>query len=323
MKKNNAPSEIVESKNQLQLFGYQKYFDFFVNLFKNDKLPNTILLTGPKGSGKSTFIYHFINYLLSKYEDKRYSVEKFVINPLNKSYINVCNNTHPNFYLLVNNNNEENIKIENVKNILKFLSKSTFNSNIKIVMIDNAEYLNISSSNALLKALEEPPHNTFFFIIHNNASKISDTIKSRCAEFKIFFNLSENKKILSNIMNQYKNNYQIENLDQAFYYQGPGTILRYIAAINDIDSKHSKDRLGCIFYLIDRYKKKKDPLLLNFISMQIEIFYNELSLKNANNLNIYFYNKFKILNQINDIKKFNLDKNSFFMSLQATLKNET
>ena len=323
MKKNNAPSEIVESKNQLQLFGYQKYFDFFVNLFKNDKLPNTILLTGPKGSGKSTFIYHFINYLLSKYEDKRYSVEKFVINPLNKSYINVCNNTHPNFYLLVNNNNEENIKIENVKNILNFLSKSTFNSNIKIVMIDNAEYLNISSSNALLKALEEPPHNTFFFIIHNNASKISDTIKSRCAEFKIFFNLSENKKILSDIINQYKNNYQIENLDQAFYYQGPGTILRYIAAINDIDSKHSKDRLGCISDLIDRYKKKKDPLLLNFISMQIEIFYNELSLKNAKNLNIYFYNKFKILNQINDIKKFNLDKNSFFMSLQATLKNET
>ena len=54
----------------------------------------------------------------------------------------------------------------------------------------------------------------------------------------------------------------------------------------------------------------------------IELFYNDLSLKNTHKLSNYFYNKFKILNQINYMKKFNLDKNNLFISLQGILKNE-
>ena len=55
----------------------------------------------------------------------------------------------------------------------------------------------------------------------------------------------------------------------------------------------------------------------------IELLYKELSLKNNEKLNIYFYNKFRILKQINEMKKFNLDKNNLFISLQETLKNES
>ena len=135
----------------------------FIKLFHKSKLPNTILLSGLKGSGKATFAYHFINYLLSYNEKNKYSVNNFTINPDNKSYKSLCNFTHPNFFLLENNVLEENIKIENVRNILKFLNKSTYYSGIKIVLIDNAEYLNINSSNALLKSLEESNNNTFFF----------------------------------------------------------------------------------------------------------------------------------------------------------------
>ncbi len=94
-----------------------------------------------------------------------------------------------------------------------------------------------------------------------------------------------------------------------------------ILSEGNIDSL--KDKLTCISYLIDKYKQKKDPQLLTFISSLIEIFYNELSLNNNKNLGIYFYNKHKILRQINDMRKFNLDKNNLFISLQETLKNES
>ena len=90
---------------------------------------------------------------------------------------------------------------------------------------------------------------------------------------------------------------------------------------NNID--YTKDKLSCIFYLIDKYKKKKESQILIFISLMIELFYNELSLKNNKKLNIYFYNKFKIMKQINDVRKFNLDKNNLFISLQGMLKNES
>ena len=190
---NTENLEILSPKNQLQLFGYDDYFNSFIKLFNKNKLPNTILLSGLKGSGKATFTYHFINYLFSYREQDKYSVSNFAISSDNKSYKRLCNNIHPNFFLLENNTHEESIKIENVRNILRFLSKSTYNSNIKIVMIDNAEYLNVNSSNALLKVLEEHNDNTFFFIIHNDSNRILDTVKSRCIQFRFFFTLSKKK----------------------------------------------------------------------------------------------------------------------------------
>ena len=315
--------EILSPKNQLQLFGYDDYFNSFIKLFHKNKLPNTILLSGLKGSGKATFAYHFINYLLSYKEQNKYSTNNFTIHPDNKSYKSLCNNTHPNFFSLENNVLEENIKIENVRDILRFLNKSTYYSNIKIIVIDDAEYLNVNSSNALLHVLEEPNNNTFFFIIHNSANKILDTIKSRCIEFKFFFTSSEKKRILGNIIQQYKNYLNMKKIDDYYYFDTPGNILKYLKILDDSNADYANDKLSFISYLINKYKQKKDSQLLIFISLMIELLYKELSLKNNKKLNIYFYNKFKILKQINEMRKFNLDKNNLFISLQETLKNES
>ena len=67
--------EILTPKLQLNLFGYDKLFNSFTILFKKNKLPNVMVLSGPKGVGKSTFAYHFINYLLSQSEKNKYSLE--------------------------------------------------------------------------------------------------------------------------------------------------------------------------------------------------------------------------------------------------------
>jgi len=314
--------EIISPKNQLNLFGYESYFNLFAKLFSKNKLPNTILLTGLKGSGKSTFAYHFINYLLSNNEEKKYSVENFTINFDNKSYKLIDKKIHPNVQV-IESNNEENIKIEEVKNTLKFLSKSSYNSNIKIVLIDNAEYLNLHSSNALLKSLEEPNNNTFFFIIHNSSCAISNTLKSRCVEFKVFFSLDKKKEILKKIVEANNYNLDINSFEDNFYLDSPGSTLKYLEIFKNLEPESSNDRLSCISFLIEKYKKKKDSHLLIFISLLIEYFYNDLSLKNYKKLNIYFYNKFKALKLINEVKKFNLDKNNLFISIQDILKNES
>jgi len=322
MKINTENVEILSPKNQLQLFGYDDYFNSFIKLFHKNKLPNTILLSGLKGSGKATFTYHFINYLFSYREQDKYSVSSFTINPDNKSYKRLCNTIHPNFFLLENRDDKENIKIDDVRNVQKFLNRSTYKSNIKIVLIDNAEYLNINSSNALLKALEEPNNNTFFFIINNNSTKILSTIKSRSIEFRFFFNLNEKKVIFNHLIDQYEDKFNANIIDDDFYTESAGNILKYIKILNENNINYTKDKISCICYLIDKYKIKKDSQLLIFISFLIELFYKDLSVKNNKKLNIYFYNKSKILNQISNMKKFNLDKNNLFISLKGILKNE-
>ena len=100
MKTSTESFEILHPKKQLSLFGYDNYFNSLINLFIKNKLPNTILFSGQKGSGKATFAYHLINYLLSYNEENKYSIENFTINPENKSYKNLCDDIHPNFFLL-------------------------------------------------------------------------------------------------------------------------------------------------------------------------------------------------------------------------------
>ena len=323
MIKENENLEIILPKNQLHLFGYEYYFNSFINLYQKNKLPNTILLSGPEGSGKATFAYHFINYLLSHNEKNEYSVENFTINSDNKSYKNLLNNTHPNFLLLENDRFGENIKIDDARKTLRFLEKTTYSSNSKIVLIDSADHLNVYSANALLKALEEANNKTFFFIINNNSYKILNTIKSRCIEFKFFFTLSEKKKILNNIIRKYMDDFDLTKIDECFYFASPGNILKYLLILNIRNIDLLKDKLSCILYLIESYKRKNDPQLLTFVSLLIELFYNELSVKNNNKLNLYFLNKFKLMKQIYDTKKFNLDKKNLFISIRGMLENET
>ena len=100
MTTDNKNLEITLPKNQIELFGYEYFFNSFVTLYQRNKLPNTILLSGSKGSGKATFAYHFINYIFSFKEKNKYSLNNFTINPDNNSYINLCNETHPNFFYL-------------------------------------------------------------------------------------------------------------------------------------------------------------------------------------------------------------------------------
>ena len=57
---------------------------------------------------------------------------------------------------------------------------------LKLVLIDNADQLNKNAANALLKILEEPKKNTYFFLIsHQLSFLLAPTIRSRCIKFKL------------------------------------------------------------------------------------------------------------------------------------------
>ena len=60
MKKKEIFSTNLLPNKQEKLFSYEQYFKLFTKLYKNNLLPNKILLTGQSGLGKSTFVYHFI-----------------------------------------------------------------------------------------------------------------------------------------------------------------------------------------------------------------------------------------------------------------------
>ena len=320
IQKNNK--KITIPKEQLILHGYENHFNFFKKLYEKNNLPNTNLLSGPKGIGKSTFIYHFANYLLSENEDNKYSLKNYKINPLNSTFNLIKNNTHPNFYLLDDISSDGNIKIDQTRNLIKFLNKTSYYKNLKIVLIDNAELLNPNSSNSLLKALEEPTINTHFFIINNESSEIMDTIKSRCIKFKFHFNINEKKNIFKKIVNDSNIDINDINLEEHLYFDTPGNLFKYLSIFNEFNLNLSKDLLESILFLLNEYKTKKESEILNCIVLSVENFYNKLSINNSKDINKYILNKNKILYLINDMKNYHLDKKNLIFTVNKLLENE-
>ena len=142
---------INKSKNQINLFGYEKYFTIFKDLYYKNLFPNTILISGISGIGKATFAYHFINFALSTNEKNSYNLVDFKIHNLNRSFNLIQKNSHPNFFLIDLIEDHQSIDIYQIKNMINYSNKTTFNQNRKFILIDNVESLNIFSVNALLK----------------------------------------------------------------------------------------------------------------------------------------------------------------------------
>lgn len=72
------------------------------------------------------------------------------------------------------------IKKEQLSDLQKEFSTKSIESNYKIYIIKNAEKLNISAANSILKFLEEPEENIIAILVANNRYKVIDTILSRC-----------------------------------------------------------------------------------------------------------------------------------------------
>ena len=294
--------------NQINLFGFEKLFNELTTLYNDDKFPNKILFTGQKGIGKSTLSYHLINSILSKGEKLSYDFKNYKIDNQNKTFKLIQNKTHPNFNLIDVLPEKKNIDINQIRNLLSKFNKSSFNSKPRFILIDNVEFLNINSVNALLKFLEEPSVNTYFILIHNH-KVIPNTLRSRCLEFKIFFSNDEMVKISNKLLEG--NIFDLINNELLNYYITPGKIyyLLQFCLENDINIKDIS-LSNFLKLIIDKGYYKKSIFMSTLIYDFIEIFLSKNFKQNYNNIANDFQKR------INDIKKYNLDEESFFINFK-------
>ena len=306
----------LNPSNQLNLFGHHTEFQKFSNLFLNRKLPNKILLSGEKGIGKSTLAYHIVNYVLSDDEDFSYDIKNFAINPENKSFKLIINKSNPNFISIDINDDKKSIDINQIRNLIITLNKSSFNNKPRFVLIDNIEFLNINSVNALLKILEEPNNNIHFILINNN-KRILPTLKSRCLNFNIRLSSIQSFEVTNQILND--NFMNLINEDLINNYSTPGKILNLIdfANLNDIDLKEINLK-ELIKKVIMEKKYKKDPSNKHLLYSLIEIYFRKnISIKNIKLINLHNY----FVKKINNTKIFNLDDETLLMEFDEIVLN--
>ena len=322
-----------------KVIGFDQEFDSILNKLLENKLSNSLLLTGNKGIGKNYFIFQLIEEYIKK---------KVISEQINHHLSLLKNNSHPNIMNVKKEIDEKTKKLKNfiiidqIRKINQFSLETSVIENIpKFILIDSADDMNINASNGLLKILEEPKLNTYFFLISHQPSSLLPTIKSRCLKINLsnhnYDNFSriikisnpdideETNKFLYDISNGspgLTNEYELDEILNIFD--------RLINLITDKDpfSESNNDTIKFLSTLDNEKLKvfisfmKFILITINKIKLGIDIAKNYLSksiLKIATisdkiSIDLIQRKLDYLINNENDLFTFNLDKKIFMIN---------
>ena len=217
------------------------------------------------------------------------------------------------------------IKKSQLDELQELFSKKSIIGDKKVYIINNAEKLNASSSNSLLKFLEEPEDGIIAILIAENTNKVLSTIRSRCQI--LFLNNKKNLDGLSTLekisnylksdengINEYKKNEEnkikLEKLIEflKYYEENHLNTLIYTKKLWH-DNFKEKDEIEDAFTLmmlfykdVLNFKLKKD---LNVFNEYIEIIDN---LQEKNTID-EITRKINVIINLREKIKFNINQN--------------
>ncbi len=145
-----------------------------VNQMHAKQLPHAILLTGVEHTGKARFAMALARLLLCHQPETEY----------NCGHCHACelsmSGSHGDFRLLQPEGTSRVIKIDQIRELVDFGTKTANFGHRKIIILSPAESMNRAAANALLKLLEEPSEGTFIILVSHRSQSLPATIRSRC-----------------------------------------------------------------------------------------------------------------------------------------------
>ena len=307
--------ENINPRYSTKLYGLDSEFDSLSNLLKNQKLPKVMLLSGEKGIGKFTLINHLV---ISYFNKENYNLFEKRIIKKNKFFENLSKNLISNVIFL-ESNDFKNMNVEVIRDLKNKLQKKSLYHDKRFIILDDVETFNTNSINALLKIIEEPNDNDYFFLVDNKTRPLIDTLKSRCLEFKIILNHNQRNEIIKSLMDIYD---QDPIIDQDKIATSPGNFLKFNIIFNE-NGINIKENIFKIFKIIlDLHKKNK-----NLFFKDLLLFYSEYYLKiekdkqNLTKMKFIEDRKF-LLNNINDFFIYNLNQGTLLRSIENRFPNE-
>ena len=156
----------------------------------DNTLPHAFLFTGEEGVGKELFAKSVAAYLFCESSTKDVSSSGFSAENdanFNHGACGQCKqcklfegDTHPDFKFIEPEEGSSAIKIDQVRQLVDFFSRSSQQGGRKIALLSPAESLNNNAANALLKTLEEPSQDSVIILVSHQSGMLLPTIRSRC-----------------------------------------------------------------------------------------------------------------------------------------------
>jgi DNA polymerase-3 subunit delta' len=149
------------------------------------------------------------------------------------------------------------IKVDQIRALIDFMNLKTFSGIYRLVVVEQADRMNINAQNALLKTLEEPYPNAFIWLLTSHPKRLLPTVRSRCQEWSFFVEPSEAYQYFSH----------------HFPDKDPGLLWKqcHFGPLNILDSlelnkalEHLKNQTSPLF-LAGYYADGKEQLKVSFI----------------------------------------------------------
>lgn len=150
-----------------QVIGHEESWQTLVRQHERRHLPHALGFVGPSGIGKKRVAWAFAQVLVCetgtgcgecpacRRVENQQSESVILIEPQNGV-----------------------IKLESAHEILQFLTLQRL-GRARVVIVDSAQTMNPQATNALLKAIEEPPEETYFLLLIDELSQMLSTLRSR------------------------------------------------------------------------------------------------------------------------------------------------
>ena len=145
-------------KSLSEVVGQKHITDTLANAIKSGRISHAYLLTGPRGTGKTSIariLAHEVNGL--EYTSDQTELDIIEIDAASNRRIDEIRDLRDKVHILPTSNK------------------------YKVYIIDEVHMLTREAFNALLKTLEEPPAHVVFILATTELSKVPDTIVSRSA----------------------------------------------------------------------------------------------------------------------------------------------
>ena len=267
-------TEILPQNNNY-LIGQQEAEQLFLRAWKSQIMHHAWILTGPKGIGKATLAYRIARFIFSAND----AADTLQISDNSPIFQQVANGSYPDLMVLERDYIETDrkkilsaikkgealdedelagmrrsayIRVDDVRKVTEFLSKTSFNDGWRVVIIDSADDMNKNSANALLKILEEPPAKTILLLISHNIGTLLPTIRSRCA--KLPLRALETTEVAS-LLRRYRPELDEKTIAKLSEMCG-GSIGKAILYA-DVDAVKIYDNLCALLYAKQRFNTEK------------------------------------------------------------------
>ena len=153
---------------------YSHTYSQYMKLISNKRLPSALLLTG----FSHTALTHLAHFLVGfQYCETQQSCAQC---QGCQSYIN---HGVSDVYEIVTQ--DKILKRSDIDEVFSHLNVVSLNSNFRVVMIHHFDRANLTTQNALLKYIEEPPINSLVIALSTRPNKLLETLHSRFVKIRV------------------------------------------------------------------------------------------------------------------------------------------